>query len=123
VADTIAASAAASAAAPAASATDATRPALGTTIWPELMSTVLALLLVLALAWLLLRWLRRSQTGGTLRDGPQVLRSVSVGARERLVVVEHHGVEYLLGVTAASISVIERRRVGATPPQRVEPTL
>jgi flagellar protein FliO/FliZ len=90
--------------------------------WLSALSAALSLALVLALAWLMLRWLRRSPLRGAAGEGPRVLRAVSLGTRERLVVVEHHGVEYLLGVTAASVSVIERRSAGSTP-QRVEPTL
>jgi flagellar biogenesis protein FliO len=37
------------------------------------------------------------------------VRSVSLGARERLVVVRHHDVELLLGVTPGAISLLERR--------------
>jgi flagellar biogenesis protein FliO len=116
------ATSAASSAASAASGTAAALAGLETPLWPELAITVGSLLLVLVLAWLLLRWLRRSQTGGAARDGPRVMRSVALGTRERLVVVEHHGIEYLLGVTAASVSVIERREPDASP-ERIEPTL
>lgn len=107
---------------PAASATATALAGLETPLWPELAITGGALLLVLLLAWMLLRWLRRSQTGGALREGPRVMRSVALGTRERLVVVEHHGIEYLLGVTAASVSVIDRRELD-TSPERIEPTL
>ena len=89
--------------------------------WLGALSATLSLALVLALAWLMLRWLRRSPRRGAAADGPRVLRAVSLGTRERLVVVQHQDTEYLLGVTAASVSVIERRRIDA--PQRAEPTL
>lgn len=81
--------------------------------WAGLVSTGLSLLFVLALAWLVLRWLRRSQVGGSSAEGPRVLRAVGLGPRERLVVVQHRDAEYLLGVTANSINVIERRDAGA----------
>jgi hypothetical protein len=120
----IASSAASSAAstAPAASATAVALAGLDTPLWPELAISAGALLLVLLLAWALLRWLRRSQGGGALREGPRVMRSVALGTRERLVVVEHRGVEYLLGVTAASVSVIDRREPEFAQ-ERIEPTL
>ena len=51
-----------------------------------------------------------------------MLRAVSLGARERLVVVRHRDAEYLLGVTAANVSLIDRRPIDDAPP-RVEPTL
>jgi flagellar protein FliO/FliZ len=89
--------------------------------WLGALSAALSLALVLALAWLMLRWLRRSPLRGAAADGPHVLRAVSLGTRERLVVVQHRDTEYLLGVTAASVSVIERRHIEA--PRRTEPTL
>lgn len=106
---------------PAASATAVALAGLDTPLWPELAISAGALLLVLLLAWMLLRWLRRSHSGGALREGPRVTRSVALGSRERLVVVEHRGMEYLLGVTSASVSVIERRDMAL--PERIEPTL
>jgi flagellar protein FliO/FliZ len=100
---------------PAASAVALAPSALDASPWATLGTTVLSLLLVLALAWLLLHWLRRTQSRSSLRDGPRVLSSVGLGARERLVVVQHHDTEYLLGVTPASVSVIDRRRLDAPP--------
>ena len=97
--------------------------ALDFTPWLGLGTTVLSLLIVLVAAWLLLRWLNRARGGGRTRgEGPQVLRAVSLGARERLVVVRHRDTEYLLGVTAANVSLIDRRPIDDAPP-RVEPTL
>ena len=79
---------------------------------------------MLALAWLMLRWLRRSPLRSAAAQGPRVLRAVSLGTRERLVVVQHHDTEYLLGVTAASVSVIERRRIVDAVPDAssIDPT-
>ena len=54
---------------------------------------VLALAAVLALAWLLLRLLR-------------FVRALPVGAKERVVIVEHRGERWMLGVTAGGISTI-----------------
>ena len=87
-----------------------------------IVTAAVALVFVLGLAWLLLRALRRGHIGRGGDDGPRVLRAVSLGARERLVVVQHHDTEFLLGVTAANVSVIERRRIDDAPRQ-VEPTL
>jgi flagellar biosynthetic protein FliO len=81
--------------------------------WTSVLTSLVALGFVLALAWVLLRWLKRSSWGAQAASGagPRVLRAVSLGPRERLVVVQHHDVELLLGVTPAGISVLERRRV------------
>lgn len=74
------------------------------------VATVLALLLVLGLAWLVLRTLRRLQPSlsGRAGAGPVVLHSTGLGPRERLVLVRHRGREYLLGVSTGSVAVIDR---------------
>jgi flagellar biosynthetic protein FliO len=83
--------------------------------WAGVLTSLVSLVVVLGLAWLLLRWLKRTpwgrQQSGADGAGPRVLRAVVLGPRERLVVVQHHDVELLLGVTAAGISVLERRQV------------
>lgn len=76
----------------------------------QLLSTALALGFVLLLAWVGLRLLKRLQAGragGASASQPQVLHSVPLGPRERLVSVRHRGREYLLGVTPGAISVID----------------
>lgn len=87
----------------------------GEGLWLSLASTLLALALVLLLAWGVLKLLKRTAfgQGAAADDAPKVRRAVSLGARERLVVVEHRGVEYLLGVTAAQVSVVDRRVLDA----------
>lgn len=84
-----------------------------------LMSTatmLVALAAVLALAWLVLR-VMRGRMGGASLSGPgtrgaaplpalRVLRALPVGARERVVLVEHGGERWLLGVTAGGISTV-----------------
>jgi len=76
----------------------------------QLGSTALALVFVLALAWIALRGLKRLQLragGGAAPDAPQLLRSTGIGPRERLLVVRYRDREYLLGATAAAISTID----------------
>jgi flagellar biogenesis protein FliO len=78
----------------------------------QLGGTALALAFVLALAWLALRGLKRLQqrAGGNAEAGaPQVLHSQGLGPRERLVTVRWRGRDYLLGVTAGSVSAIDHR--------------
>ena len=78
--------------------------------WMNLVSTLVALALVLALAWLMLRGLRylhmrnHHETQNTLH----LRQAVSLGPRERVVVLEHRNTTYLLGVTAGGIHVIDR---------------
>jgi flagellar protein FliO/FliZ len=78
----------------------------------QLGGTALALALVLALAWLALRGLKQLQlrAGGAAGAGaaPQVVRSTALGPRERVVVLHHRGQAYLLGVTPASIQLLDR---------------
>lgn len=77
----------------------------------NLISTALALAVVLGLAWVSLRLLKRMQLrrsgGGGDGHTPQVLGSVGLGPRERLVTVRYRGRDYLLGVTAGGISSID----------------
>lgn len=99
-------------------ATDATSvtalPAAATVTDPpglavQLGSTALALAFVLLLAWLGLRALKRLQAGRHRAAGagvPQVLHSVSLGPRERLVSIRYRDRDYLLGVTPAAINLI-----------------
>jgi flagellar protein FliO/FliZ len=86
----------------------------------QLGSTALALVFVLALAWLALRALKRWQikTGTAAgSDAVQVLASVSLSARERLVTVRWRGREYLLGVAAGSVQRIDDVAAGEDPPR------
>jgi len=86
--------------------TDAASPGLAT----SLASTALALCFVLALAWVVLRLIKRLQSGKASSggdDAPHILRSVPLGQRERLVTVRYRGREYLLGVAAGAVSVID----------------
>ena len=79
----------------------------------QLGSTALALALVLALAWLALRALKQFQNrgersgGGNRVNGVQVLRSVGLGPRERLVTVRYRDREYLLGVATGGVNLID----------------
>lgn len=84
----------------------------------NLVSTVIALVVVLGLAWVSLRALKRLQDGRAAKsagahDVPQVLRSVGLGPRERLVTVRYRGREFLLGVTAGAITVVDSHAVHA----------
>lgn len=75
----------------------------------QLGSTALALALVLALAWLALRALKKLQSRSTGGGGNpmQVLRSAALGPRERLVTVRYRDREYLLGVATGGVNLID----------------
>jgi flagellar protein FliO/FliZ len=87
---------------------------------PSLFGAVLALLAVLALV-IGLGWLLKRMPGSGFRpaEGMKLVASLSVGAKERVVVVEVNGQQLLLGVTAGGINTLHtlpeplRRRPGA----------
>ena len=73
-------------------------------------SMLLALVAVIALAWGVLRLMRsrmqpKARNGGQ-DDALRFVRALPVGAKERVVIVEHRGQRWMLGVTAGSISAI-----------------
>jgi flagellar protein FliO/FliZ len=73
-------------------------------------SMLLALGVVIALAIGVLKLMRtRLQPGAARGDSDDMLRFVRalpVGAKERVVIVEHRGERWMLGVTAGAISTI-----------------
>jgi flagellar protein FliO/FliZ len=82
-------------------------------------SMLLALAIVIGLAWLVLRFLRdrvqlRGQAAGATDDALRFVRALPVGTRERVVIVEHRGARWMLGVTAGGISTIAHWPVSAS---------
>ena len=74
-------------------------------------SMLLALAFVVALAWVVLRVMRarmqpRGASSGAADDGLRFVRALPVGAKERVVIVEHRGERWMLGVTTGAISTI-----------------
>ena len=89
------------------------------TLFLSLLSMVLALAVVLCLAWvaikLLRRWNDRFQ-GGEVGEQPiRFLRAMAVGQRERIALVEVRGEVMLVGVTAGGISLLARWPEGKAP--------
>jgi flagellar protein FliO/FliZ len=85
-------------------------------------SMLLALALVLGLAWVVLRLLRarlqgpRAPKTAAGHDTLRFVRALPVGTRERIVIVEHRGARWMLGVTAGGISTIAHwPQAGAQP--------
>jgi flagellar protein FliO/FliZ len=84
-------------------------------------SMLLALAIVLGLAWVVLRFMRaRMQPRGPQGGGPdealRFVRALPVGAKERVVIVEHRGERWMLGVTAGGISTIAHWPQQSTKP-------
>ncbi len=79
----------------------------------NLASTVAALAFVLLLAWGLIRGWRRLQTFGGRSPADDTgalrfVRALPVGSRERVVLLDHGGERWMLGVTAGGISLLAR---------------
>jgi len=79
----------------------------------NLASTVAALAFVLLLAWVLIRGWRRLQTFGgrspmDTSEALRFVRALPVGSRERVVLLDHAGERWMLGVTAGGISLLAR---------------
>lgn len=74
---------------------------------PSMFGAVLALLMVLALI-VGLGWLLKRLPGSGFRppEGMKLVASLSLGARERVVVVEVNGQQLLLGVSTGGISTL-----------------
>ena len=89
----------------------------------NLASTVAALAFVLLLAWVLIRgWRRLQNLGGRSPasdgDALRFVRALPVGARERVVLMDHGGERWMLGVTAGGISLLARWPQGENTPER-----
>ena len=83
-------------------------------------SMLIALAIVLAVAWLVLRLMRsrmqpgallglggaKGEAGGRADDSLRFVRALPLGPKERVVLVEHRGARWLLGVTAGGISTV-----------------
>ncbi|MFG6460770.1 flagellar biosynthetic protein FliO [Roseateles sp. DXS20W] len=85
----------------------------------NLASTVLALAFVLALAWVLIKGWRRLQDRAGTTDGAgdalRFVRALPLGARERVVLLDHAGERWMLGVTAGGISLLARWPLPGAP--------
>jgi flagellar protein FliO/FliZ len=93
--------------------------AIGTAV-TGFIGMVIALAIVLGLAYVCLKVLRRWQERGMgAREGEvqrelRFVRALAVGQRERLMLVEAEGELMLIGVSAGSVTLL--KNWGATPP-------
>jgi len=75
----------------------------------SLLLTMLALVVVLIIAWLVIRFLASLTKHNTGRmRAVKVLQTIALGSRERVGLVQYKGNDLLLGVTAGGISVIDK---------------
>jgi flagellar protein FliO/FliZ len=97
----------------------------------SIASTVLALIVVLALAYVVLRVLRRpllerAGRSGDHNDAMTFVRALPLGPKERVVLIDYRGARWMLGVTAGGISVLESwpdASAGAAQPARATPSV
>ena len=98
--------------------------AIGTAV-TGLFGMVIALAVVLGLAYVCLRFLRQWQDRGMGRkDGEpdrqlRFVRALAVGQRERLMLVEAEGELMLIGVSPGSVTLL--RNWGDAPPPATSP--
>jgi flagellar protein FliO/FliZ len=87
----------------------------------QFLTMLVALAGVLALAWGGLHLLRgrlagRAPRGGATDDEAlRFVRALPVGPKERVVLMDHRGERWMLGVTAGGISLLARWPVGSAP--------
>jgi flagellar protein FliO/FliZ len=88
----------------------------------SILAVVIALAFVLGLAWGVIWLLKKVQdkqlgTGETAAEGRNIrfVRSMPLGQRERVAIIEVGGETMLLGVTAGSITLLARWPDGQTP--------
>jgi len=84
---------------------------LSTSPLAGVLGSALALAFVLALAWLFLKLLHRAST---LRSDKaiaplQIVQSLALGGRERVLLVRSGEHEYLLGVTPSQVQLLDKR--------------
>lgn len=78
----------------------------------SLAAVIAALAVVLVLAWLSIKALKRLQdrqgAAGPGAESIRFIRTLAVGPRERVTIVEVRGERLLLGVTAGGIAVLKQ---------------
>lgn len=85
-----------------------------------LVGLILVLGLILGLAWLLKR-MPGLGVGLRPNESLRVVSSLSVGAKERLLVVEVGGEQLLVGVSAGGINTLHRLAEPLPPPPAAQP--
>lgn len=75
----------------------------------DLFTVLVAMALVLGLAFFSIRLLKKVQTGAPSGDEIRFVRALPLGPRERATVVIWRDEVLLLGVTAGGVTVLDRR--------------
>jgi flagellar biogenesis protein FliO len=74
----------------------------------ELLFTLVALILVIGLALLLIKALKGLHISHSGANRIKLLLTLPVGSRERIVVVSYREHEYLVGITAGDMSLLDK---------------
>lgn len=74
----------------------------------ELLFVIFALALVSLFAWLVFRAMKSMQPSKYKKGKIEMLASIPVGARERIIVIQHRNSEYMLGITSGGITVLDK---------------
>ncbi|MES9831383.1 MAG: flagellar biosynthetic protein FliO [Candidatus Thiodiazotropha sp. DIVDIV] len=74
----------------------------------EVLFTLMALVVVIALAWLFIKALKGFHTSQNGVDRINLLLTLPVGSRERVVVLSYRDSEYLVGITAGGMSLLDK---------------
>lgn len=75
----------------------------------DLFTVLVAMALVLGLAFFSIRFLKKVQSGARAADEIRFVRALPLGPRERATVVIWRDEVLLLGVTAGGVTVLDRR--------------
>ena len=76
----------------------------------DLFTVLVAMALVLGLAFFSIRFLKKVQSGAPTQDEIRFVRALPLGPRERATVVVWRDEVLLLGVTAGGVTVLDRRK-------------
>ncbi|MGD8914739.1 MAG: flagellar biosynthetic protein FliO [Candidatus Thiodiazotropha sp.] len=74
----------------------------------ELLFMLLALILVVALAWLVLKGIKRFHTAHGDSSNINLSLTLPVGTRERIVVLSYRESEYLVGITPGGMRLLDK---------------
>lgn len=73
----------------------------------SILFSVLALCLILAMAWIVIKFLSRIYSGRIAGGEIQIRSTYALGSRQQLYVINFRNIDYFLGVTGEHITVID----------------
>ncbi len=77
----------------------------------EITFTLIALALVIALAWLILKAIKGVHSR-KYKDNPLDIKlTLPIGSRERIIIIHYDNSEYMLGVTTNAISLLDKKTI------------